>query len=205
MNKSQQLEQSLVAYGNTLSTAEVFHIVQEIFGFDLDQVPLLTPGYHSQRSACDDRLAQLNGQYTKRDICRIVNELYGVNLEALCALEGAQLSLFAKGRWVITSAEDFFVVYSGNRDRLARVFTTPYYAEQNGSSVAPEGLRQTLVGMGYTRDETGSVFVYETTDDTPVPDAFKGQTIGALRQAIAAMPTTIHLKKVISSEEIPRY
>ncbi|MFC4355620.1 hypothetical protein ACFO0S_11205 [Chryseomicrobium palamuruense] len=192
MKKSQQLEQYLAAYGSSLSSAEVFHIVHEIFGFDLDRVPLLIEGHESQRSACDEYLEQLDGSYTRQNICRIVNQLYGVNLEALCALEGAQLSLFAKGKWVLTSADDFFVVFSGDGDRVARVFTTPYYTEQNGSSSAPEGLRNALVNMGYISDATGSQFVYQTADDRPVPDAFKGQTIGALRQAIAAIPTPVH-------------
>lgn len=192
MKKSQQLEQSLAAYGSSLSSAEVFHIVQEIFGFDLDQVPLLQEGYGSPRSACDELLAKLEGRYSREAICQLVNQLYGVNLEALCALEDAQLALFAKGRWVMTSAEDFFVVFSGDGDRVVRVFTTPYYTEQNGNSAAPEGLHQALVAMGYTSDATGSLFVYEMADNQPVPDAFKGQTIGALRQAIATIPTTIH-------------
>lgn len=192
MKKTDRFDQSLAAYGNSLSSAEIFHVVQDIFGFDLDQVPLLTEGFDSQRSACDAYLEELNGHYTREQICRIVNELYGVNLGALCALEDAQLSLFAKGRWVMTASDDLFVIFSGDGDRLARVFTTPYYVEKTGDAGAPAELQTALLNMGYTMDASGSHFLYQTDDDLPVPDAFKGQTIGAVRHAIAALTTTIH-------------
>ena len=178
MKKAQKMDQLLAE--QELSVDAVFQVVHEVFGFDLDKVPLVLPTNHSSREVVAEKLIQQDAKPTGQQIRAFINELFSVNLEALSALEGAGLSLYAKGRWVIEEPTDCFVIYSEIGDRVTRVFTTTYYAHSTGTSSAPVALQETLQSMGYTADTTASSFYFES--DTAVPDAFKGQTIGAVLQ-----------------------
>ncbi|WP_342527249.1 hypothetical protein MKY84_01315 [Chryseomicrobium sp. FSL W7-1435] len=178
MKKAQQMDQLLA--GQEVTEETVLHAVHQVFGFDLNKVPFLKPTQQTAREVIQAKLASQETPVTGAEIRKFINELFGVNLEALSALEGAGLSLYAKERWVIEQATDYFVIYSENSDRVARVFTTSHYAQNMGTSSAPPALTQALHVMGYTSDTTDSSFYFQS--EGPLPDAFKGQTISAVLQ-----------------------
>lgn len=178
MKKAQQMDQLLAEREVTVDA--VFHAVHQVFGFDLNKVPFLEPTQKTAREVVQTKLVSQDKPLTGVEIRKFINELFGVNLEALSALEGEGLSLYAKERWVIEQPTDCFVIYSEVGDRVARVFTTHHYAQNTGTSSAPTALTQALHAMGYTSDTTTSSFYYKS--EGPVPDAFKGQTIGAVLQ-----------------------
>lgn len=182
MKKAERMDEALNSYGTQLTSKELFPVIREIFGMDLDQVPLLQASSLSARDLVDQELSKEQGKITGKVIRQFINELFGVNLEALSALEGAGISLYAKKRWVIAERADCFVVYSGDGDRIARVFITPAYYERTGQLSAPKAMIDAFLKMGYIANSSHSSFYYETEEDTPVLDAFKGQTIGTLLQ-----------------------
>lgn len=182
MKKAERMDEALKTYGTQLTSNELFPLIHEIFGMDLDQVPLLQASSQKARHVVDQELTQRQGNLTGKGIRQFINELFGVNLEALSALEGAGISLYAKRRWVIAEQADCCVVYSGDGDRIARVFITPVYYERTGRLSAPDAMVDAFLKMGYIANSSHSSFYYETEEDAPVPDAFKGQTIGTLLQ-----------------------
>ncbi|PJK16139.1 hypothetical protein CQS04_09500 [Chryseomicrobium excrementi] len=182
MKKAERMDEALKTYGTQLTSNELFPLIHEIFGMDLDQVPLLQASSQKARHVVDQELTQRQGNLTGKGIRQFINELFGVNLEALSALEGAGISLYAKRRWVIAEQADCFVVYSGDGDRITRVFITPVYKERTGRLSAPKAMVEAFLKMGYTANASHSSFYYESAEDAPVPDAFKGQTIGTLLQ-----------------------
>ena len=182
MKKAERMDEALKTYGTQLTSNELFPLIHEIFGMDLDQVPLLQASSQKARHVVDQELTQRQGNLTGKGIRQFINELFGVNLEALSALEGAGISLYAKRRWVIAEQADCFVVYSGDGDRIARVFITPVYYERTGRLSAPKAMVDAFLKMGYIANSSHSSFYYESAEDAPVPDAFKGQTMGTLLQ-----------------------
>lgn len=182
MKKAEVMDQQLREYGNQVTSGELFEIVKEVFGFDLDIVPLLVAEQGTSREVVDRYLEELGGNKSGFQIRQLINQLFGVNLEALSALEGEGISVYAKRRWVIAEPSDCFVVYSGDGDRIARVFTTPAYEQKTGCCTVPEVLAQGLIQMGYVANYNNTSFYYENETDTAVPDVFKGQTIGTLLQ-----------------------
>lgn len=180
MNKAERMDAALKPYGTKLTSEELFPVIREIFGMDLDQVPLLQASSQKARDLVDQELTQRQVEVTGKEIRQFINELFGVNLEAISALEGAGISLYAKRRWVIAEQADCFVVYSGDGDRIARVFITPVYKERTGRLSAPDSMVEAFLKMGYIANSSHSSFYYESAEDAPVPDAFKGQTIGTL-------------------------
>lgn len=182
MKKAERMDEALKPYGTKLTSNELFLVIREIYGMDLDQIPLLQASPQKARDVVDRELTRRRGELTGKAIRQFINELFGVNLEALSALEGAGISLYAKRRWVIAEPTDCFVVYSGDGDRIARVFVTPVYNERTGRISAPDAMVEAFLKMGYIANSSHSSFYYESAEYAPVPDAFKGQTIGALLQ-----------------------
>ena len=66
------------------------------------------------------------------DIRGMINQIFGINLNGVSSLEGAGISLYSKGQWVLQSDKDLFVVYTGSGDLDVKVFPTEYFTKQTG-------------------------------------------------------------------------
>ncbi|MDR9853582.1 hypothetical protein RJP21_08215 [Paenibacillus sp. VCA1] len=204
MNKAELMDAYLQSFDRE-PTGNVIHgVVQRLFGIDLDHVSLLPEAEHEIQAAgglqqsgthpdgstpvpreiIDIKLATGGKRWSGPEIRRLLNSLFGVNLDAISALDQAKISLFSKGQWVVRKDHDLFVVYTGEGDVDVSVYPTAYFLEQTGMDGLPEDLNQALTDLGYRPDGERKSLYYADPDGRPVPDAFKGQTMGAIMAAI---------------------
>jgi hypothetical protein len=132
-----------------------------------------------------DRYIQVNDYSLTGDENRLlINQIFGVNLTGISGLEHAQLSINSKGQWVIQNDNDLFVISSSLDDVSLYVGVTDYFVEQTGSNELPESLKAKLISFGFTYDEMSERYTYTNPTGESAPDAFKGQTIGAILTTI---------------------
>lgn len=117
----------------------------------------------------------------------VINQIFGVNLEGISGLEYAQLSINSKGQWVIQNDNDLFVVSSSLDDVSVYVGVTDYFTQLTGSNDIPDSLKESLLALGYTYNEETNQLTYTNPSGESVPDAFKGQTMGIVVNAIMAI------------------
>jgi hypothetical protein len=110
----------------------------------------------------------------------VINQIFGMNLDGISGLEHAQLSIQSKGQWVIQNDNDLFVISSSLDDVSLFVGTTDYFKEQTGLTGLPESLIVKLINSGFVYDEASGNYTYTNPTGESAPDAFKGQTIGAI-------------------------
>ncbi|TSB47440.1 hypothetical protein [Alkalicoccobacillus porphyridii] len=192
MNKAQSMDNQLHNLSTSITTASIVSIVQSVYTINLNELPIVStessgavfPPGTTAEEAIATRLAQHDGELTGPEIRQFINEMFGVNLDAISALDGAKISLFSKDQWVIQNETDLFVVWTGPGDLDVKIYPTSYFIEQTGASTIPEELKDALTDLGYSyNEETGGCYYVSPTGEA-VQDAFKGQTIGAVVQVI---------------------
>ncbi|MCJ8012914.1 hypothetical protein MUG84_14345 [Paenibacillus sp. KQZ6P-2] len=207
MNKAQHMDAFLHSFEGEVTGDVIHKVVLQTFGIDLDAVSLLTEAEKEALAAAQDtqteietiaasssrllprhvidsQLTVYNGQITGPAIRAMLNHLFGVNLDAISSLEKSRISLFSKQQWIVQHERDLFVVYTGEGDVDVRVYPTVYYKEQTGMDGLPEDLQIALKGLGYQFDVDMNGFYFVNPDGQAVPDAFKGQTMGAIMATI---------------------
>lgn len=207
MTKAQLMDAYLTSFSGKITGDVIHDVVGHIFGMDLDNVVLLSGGDKETSAAVQNRLPEEAGQghiplpravidsrlaaFGKRiagpEIRVMLNHLFGVNLDAISALENAKISLYSKGQWIVKHDHDLFVVSTGEGDVDVQVYPTSYFIERTGTTELPEDLQHALMGLGYckrqeSRENEG--LYYASPDGQAVPDAFKGQTMGAIMATI---------------------
>ncbi|MFJ7981826.1 hypothetical protein ACIQ1D_16240 [Lysinibacillus xylanilyticus] len=188
MKKAEKMDEYFNSYGKEISSSEICHVVDLIFKINLDEAPILSKekekadGISSStgREAIDSHLNQYDSEITGAEVRKIINEIFGVNLEAISSLEGARISLYSKGQWIVQHEKDLFVVYTGESDIDVKVFPTQYFTEQTGLVKLPTDLQHALTSIGYYFDEKNDSYYFSNPTGEAVPDAFKGKTIGAI-------------------------
>jgi hypothetical protein len=181
ITKAEAMDKLMHAYDKEISTSAIFAIVHQIFQFDVESISdLPTP----PRAAMDAYLADAGNGITGSDIRRLFNQTLGINLDALSHLEGAQFSLYSKGHWMLQQPNDLFVIHTGTGDVDVRIVTTSYFAEQTGSNKLPIHLINELLPLGFDYEEKSRGYYYANPTGEAVSDAFKGQTIMAIRKVI---------------------
>lgn len=115
----------------------------------------------------------------------LINQVFGVNLDGISGAEGAQMSIYSKGIWVLQADNDLFVISSSLDDVSLYVNTTAYFATLTGSTQAPASLDAKLISFGFTFNAVTDRYEYTNPTGESAPDAFKGQAIGAIMGAIA--------------------
>ena len=185
MKKAEMMDQHLCSYGRKISSSEICHVVDLIFGINLDKAPILCKklketSLSSGRGVIDYHLHQYDGAITGGEIRKIINEIFGVNLEAISSLEGSRLSLYSKGQWIVQHEKDLFVVHTGAGDVDVKVFPTKYFTEHTGLEELPTDLQDALTGLGYYYNEKMASYYFSNPTGEAVSDAFKGKTIGAI-------------------------
>jgi len=121
---------------------------------------------------------------TGTELRDLANQIYGTNLTGISALEHSRLSIRSKGQWISKGDNDLFIVSSSLDDVELYVSPTETFEEITGSNQLPEKLTQTLISYGFTYDTDQNRFVYRNSTDESVPDAFKGQVLGAVLETI---------------------
>ncbi|MBP2002002.1 hypothetical protein J2Z69_003058 [Paenibacillus shirakamiensis] len=199
MSKVQVMDAFLASSGDPLTREAIWNAVYHLFGFDLNKAPILST-YSRPKSVStqqnnvsssltfatemEQRLNEHNHKMSGADIRGFINELFGINLDGLSALQQARISIYSKGQWVIHQDTDLIVIRTGEGDLFAEVFPTDYFKQKTGQSELPLALQQALSQLGYQRHQDSSIYSFQSETGTPIPDAFKGQTIGAIVKVI---------------------
>ncbi|MGV3466461.1 MAG: hypothetical protein ACO1OT_14355 [Heyndrickxia sp.] len=113
-----------------------------------------------------------------------INELFGINLDAIASLETARISLFSKNQWIVRHERDLFVVHTGEDDVDAWVYPTEYFMKHTATHELPQELQETLTQLGYSFNDKLGSYYYRNPSGNPVPDAFKGQTMKTIIKVI---------------------
>ncbi|MBK3496780.1 hypothetical protein JFL43_18325 [Viridibacillus sp. YIM B01967] len=195
MAKVATMDKYLDSYGKTICSSDIFKVVNSVFEINLDKAPILTKvdaveGFSSKgdksmpRVVMDSYLNQYDKELTGADIRGMINEIFGVNLEAISSLEGARISLYSKDQWVVQYEKDLFVVHTGTGDVDVKIYPTSYFTEQTGVAELPTDLQNLLTDLGYSfNEEIGSYYFLNPTGEA-ISDVFKGQTMGVILKVI---------------------
>jgi hypothetical protein len=198
MTKAEMMNKYFDSNKKGSSSAEICRVVKSIFGFDLDTMPVLSKrGEEGVEALSSDTfeipvsrvlinsyLDQSGKEVTGAEIRNMINQIFGINLDAISSLDGARISLYSKDQWVVQHTKDLFVVQTGTGDVDVKVFPTEYFTEQTGLEQLPVDLHHSLTNIGFTYNEQIGSCYYSSPTGEAVPDAFKGQTIGAIMKAI---------------------
>ncbi|MDD9269272.1 hypothetical protein ACFPES_19675 [Paenibacillus sp. GCM10023248] len=111
---------------------------------------------------------------------RMINEIFGVNLNGIDSLAKARISLFSKGQWITQTPTDIFVILTGKGDVDINVGVTDYYKQKTGSDQLPVEVQDFLKNLGFTYQIETNFYTYTNPSGESVPDSFKGQLIGKL-------------------------
>lgn len=197
MKKVELMDKSLETYtNNIISSKEIIYTVDSIFKINLDEIPIL-PNVKKEirnalckennptpREAIDFYINQHEGELTGTEIRKIINTIFGVNLEGISAIEGGGISIYSKGTWIIQSENALVVLYTGPGDVDVKILPTNYFTQQTGLTELPISLQEALISMGYYFNEELNSYYYISPTGEAVPDAFKVKTIGAIRDVI---------------------
>ncbi|MHC8517357.1 hypothetical protein [Sporosarcina sp. ITBMC105] len=171
---------------------QICQCVKEVFGIQIDSKYVLPKkrdlridyvcGFNAR--LIDNYLKELQNQLTGQEIRLLINDIFGINLDAIDSLEKTQISLYSKGQWIVQQASDLYVVHTGIGDIDAWVLPTDYYIEQTGLKELPEQLQHnlSLIGYEYNSDIQGMYYCNPTGE--AVEDAFKGRTMRAILSCI---------------------
>ncbi|WEG14697.1 hypothetical protein PU629_10255 [Pullulanibacillus sp. KACC 23026] len=185
MNKIEEMD-LLINNSNKISSSEVCEIVHQLFGFDLDTTPVLhNENERNAREAIDFYLAEFKEEEVDGlKIKNMINELFGINLEALSRLDGKRISLYSKDHWVIQNDHDLFVVHTGDGDIDAKIYPTALFKQKTGSETIPEELATQLEKLGYTYNPEIKGYYYLDPNSEAVSDEFKGKTMMSIMKVI---------------------
>ncbi|MHC2834622.1 hypothetical protein [Bacillus sp. F9_6S_D1_P_5] len=194
VNKVELMDKHLDSYQGKVTSTEICNIVMSIFKFDLTTKLVLSKEWIMEEAvssnkniakmAIDSTLARYGEKVTGIEIRQLINQIFGINLDAISSLEGARISLFSKDQWVVQDKQDLFVVHTGLGDVDVQIFPTDYFTEQTGLEELPKALQQSLTNFGFSCDEGNGCYYYSNPSGEAIPDAYKGQIIGMILKEI---------------------
>lgn len=192
MSKMNIMDMYVSTFKLPIDGKQICQCVKEIFGIQIDSKYVLPKKrdlrtdyvYGFNVRLIDNYLKELQNQLTGQEIRLLINDIFGINLDAIDSLEKTQISLYSKGQWIVQQASDLFVVHTGIGDIDAWVLPTDYYIEQTGLKELPIQLQQnlSLIGYEYNSDIQGMYYCNPTGE--AVEDAFKGRTMRAILSCI---------------------
>jgi len=188
-SKVERMDRWLENARRKLNASDIALLIELIYSFDIDSLPPC-PGHGTAREVIERYLAECECGFASSPISgprlrRTLNETFGVNLDALSALEGSRISLFSKNQWMLRQETDLFIVHTGAGDIDVRIYPTSYFWMSYPSDALPEDYMHAMLLLGYDYDENSSSHSYCSPSGEAVPDSFKGRTIQTLRQMIA--------------------
>ena len=180
MTKAETMDNLIASNEKGVSSTEILNIIYRVFKLDLEDSTLDLPVL--PRAAIDAYLEHGGNEVTGAEIRKMINQTLAINLDALSALEGSKISLYSKNQWMVQHEKDLFAVHTGTGDIDARILPTNYFIEQTGSGELPIELINDLISLGFYFEENNGSYYYSNPTGEPVPDAFKGQTMMAIRK-----------------------
>ncbi|WP_235950516.1 hypothetical protein [Heyndrickxia shackletonii] len=185
LSKIEAMDKWVNSFAGNLDSEGICKIINLLFGFDLKTKTVSSASSSvSSLSVINSYLEAHEFNVTGADIRKMINEMFGINLDAIASLEKARISLFSKNQWMVRHEQDLFVVHTGDNDVDAWVYPTEYFKEHTGKIELPEELQQDLIQLGYTFNDKVGGYYYSNPTGKAVPDAFKGQTMGAIIKVI---------------------
>jgi len=184
-----QVMDEYFSLNNNISAETVFDFVLGVFAIDLKKAAVLNSALleslknPSPKDALDYLLSSKETAISGEAIRYMINDIFGVNLNGIVSLEGKRISLYSKDQWIVRGENDLFLVSTGKNDLDVRVETSDYFKKSTGLESIPSDLAETLEEVGFDCHENKYCY-YATPDKKPVPDAFKGRTLGLLMKLI---------------------
>lgn len=197
--KAERMDRWMRTVGRRPSASDLIQLIELIYGFDMDTLPA-SPTQGSAREVIEGYLEEcgssgLSGSsgssdssgssISGRELRQRLNLAFGVNLDALSALEGERISLYSKNQWMLRDDTDLFIVHTGKGDVDVRIYPTPYFWLRTKAEALPDDFMHDMLILGYDFDEGTSSHYYCSPGGEAVPDEFKGKTIHTLRRMIA--------------------
>jgi len=194
VKKVDRMDEYLNAYKGEITSSVICSVVKDVFEFDLETKPVLSKEWleaENPPSSKNIAITAINAsivQYGKAisgtQIRLMINDIFGINLDAISALEESRISLFSKEQWVVQHERDLFLVHTGIGDIDVKILPTNYFTQQTGLTALPEELQQALAPLGFYYDENVGSFYYANPTGEAIQDSFKGQTIGTILKVI---------------------
>lgn len=175
MTKSEQMDELIAACGTGIKSAEIVEAVEKAYGIVFGKIANVHETLNAHLAGNPE-----GNSVSGPELRRLINEKFGVNLDALSALDGARFSLFSKGQWTLRNERDLLAVRTGDGDVDVEITPTSYYLDITGQRGIPDELASELQMLGYECDPDGRLCRYVDPAGRAVTDAFKGQTIRAL-------------------------
>ena len=113
MTKAEAMDNLIASYEKGVSSTEIITIIYQVFKLNLESATLDLPT--PPRATIDAYLEHCGNEATGAEIRRMFNQTFGINLDALSALEGSKFSLYSKGQWMVQHEKDLFVSTYRNR------------------------------------------------------------------------------------------
>lgn len=187
-DKVRAMDERIEAFTGRPEGKAICQTVLEVYGIDYCVVPVL----HKEiaplvKSVTDPSIAAIELYLSRCTepldgpvIRKMMNQLFGTNLEGIAALSRTRICLFTKGQWIAKKDKDLFAIHTGREDIDVKVIPTLYFIEKTGCHSLPEVLADRLYALGYRFNETIGAYYYSNPEGVSVPDAFKGKTIGSI-------------------------
>lgn len=175
-NRLDEMEKRLAAIGDSEPADVVHDIVQDLFGFDYDYVPILRGKKDglTNREMLSAELEKLPS-LTVEHLCPLLLHMFGTNLEGIVNIEQSPISIRSKENWVKRHQGDLVMITGGYEDLDVLVTPTEEFMTVNGNEYLPAELLERLIRIGY-ENRNGHAF-FADPEGKPVPDEFKTRTI----------------------------
>lgn len=189
-DKVRSLDERIEGLEGQLDGKAVCQAVLDVYGIDYcavsvlhkDIAPLVKDVSDPSVAAIDLYLQQCTELLDGPLIRKMMNGLFGTNLEGIAALDRTRISLFTKGQWIAKKENDLFAIHTGLDDVDVKIIPTAYFAEQTGCDELPEALAARLHALGYRFTEAIGAYYYSNPEGISVPDDFKSRTIRSINE-----------------------
>lgn len=187
-DKVRAMDERIEAFAGRPKADAICQTVLEVYGIDYRIVPVLHKEFAPRvKGASDPSVAAIKLYLSNCSepldgpvIRKMMNQLFGTNLEGIASLSRTRISLFTKGQWIAKKEKDLFAIHTGREDVDVKVIPTEYFIEKTGCPSLPEALADRLSALGYRFNESIGAYYYSNPEGVSVPDDFKGKTIRSI-------------------------
>ncbi|PYZ97876.1 hypothetical protein CR205_04590 [Alteribacter lacisalsi] len=109
--------------------------------------------------------------------------IFGVNLDAISAMENSGVSIFSKGMWITQQPHDLFELRSGPDDVDVKISVTDFFREVTEEDF-PADLGKTLEEMDFEYLDDEDAWYFVNPSEEPIADEDKHPIMGAILNTI---------------------